>query len=364
MRSSYVKLLLALVFATSTVAPAYAQGVNSDTVVVVSKQSPTDILPAASLSNYLGADFLILDHENMSTSLLEKNKKILVVGGARSLKDEIFKGINFQRISGDDRYETSLSVLRYADKIRKVKSVNLISGKSYADSAIVASSNKLAVLVSDSREKNAEIKQSLDMLSIKDRALIGGKVKVNDAEKDFFSASRIAGKNRYETARIFAGENNNGYITSEVSSYYKNIMDAKRAADENKAFLFISPDESKYIINIHSNNKGAKSEIGEFLIDKNENIENMMSILEEEIKNKDYKKIMPINPTNTAFDVRVKNNLKSLYIASDSSVNKKELHIAVSFDGLYPKEYIVKDLQLIKLIEGALDRSIYSEYSL
>src|SRR3712207_1951605 len=103
MRKSYSKLLLATILVTSVTIPTYAQGISDDTVVVASKQSPTDILPAATLSNYIGSDLVILDHENMQTGQVDKNKKILVVGGTMSLKDRLFQGINFQRRSGRDR---------------------------------------------------------------------------------------------------------------------------------------------------------------------------------------------------------------------------------------------------------------------
>src|SRR3712207_645315 len=360
MRKSYSKLLLATILVTSVTIPTYAQGISDDTVVVASKQSPTDILPAATLSNYIGSDLVILDHENMQTGQLDKNKKILVVGGTMSLKDDLFEGINFQRLSGRDRYETSLSVLKYADKIKKVRSVNLISGKSYADSAIVASSNKLAVLVSDSKQKNATIKECLDSLSIKDRTVIGGTMKVDNHEKDFLNASRIAGNNRYETAKIFAGQNKNGYISSEAGSYYQNIMDAKKAAEEGKGFLFVSPSRDKYIINVSSSKEGTRMEIGEFLINKNDNIQNMIDVLDKEIKANNSKKVESINPTLTAFDIRVKSNTRVLFITPEDGT--KELHIAISKDGSYPKEYLVKDSNLIKLINDAIDKSIYSEY--
>lgn len=360
--SKLSKLILSGVMLIALSVTAYA---DDSSLVVVSKQSPADILPAATLSNYIDSELLILDKTKADSYDLNKSKDIIVVGGEKSLNDDLFKGIKITRLSGRDRYETSRAVLEYANKHKNISRVNLISGKSYADGVVASSSKNLAVLISDDEKINSKIKDDLDSMNISNRMIIGGRTKVDDKIKRFFNADRLSGKDRYDTLKVFSGESQNGYVNSEAYNFYGNVLDAKKSVEENKGFVLVRPDAKKTVITINSAEEGPKYEIGEFLIDNNEQIFTLLNELEKEADRKDSKLVSPRTPSNTAFPIVVKNGDSILYIDDNGLKNDvKELHIAISRRGSYPKEYIVKDRKLIKNIIDTVNTSIFDEYSI
>ncbi|WP_101772228.1 cell wall-binding repeat-containing protein [Peptostreptococcus faecalis] len=231
------------VLPTTFIAQTDALDNTSKPLVVVSKEKTVDMLSATPLVNKLNGDLLFFDkNESQEQSdKIKKYEKIILIGGQDSLKDSSFALDDSQtkeRISGSDRYETSLSVLKYHEKLDSVKKVNLISGKSYADASIVASKDIPVVLIDESKnnEINMKVKSELDRLSTYN-LVIGGVDIVNDAQKDFFKADRLSGKDRYETSTLFSGENENGYIESSDISFINNISDAHKAFSEGKGFL-------------------------------------------------------------------------------------------------------------------------------
>lgn len=363
------KVVLSTLLVGLLVAPvstiSRADQVENNTLIVVSKQNPADILPAVTLSNYIGSDILIFDKNKTESYNLDKDNKIIVVGGEDSLNNSLFKGVDFMRISGKDRYETSLSVLNYADKYKKVSKVNLISGKSYADGVIVSSSKDLSLLVSDNSKTNERIKSNLDKLGIKDISVIGGEQRVGSNILSYFDAKRISGKDRYDTSMAFTGNVKDGYIESESGSFYKNVLDAKKSIEEGKGFKLIRPNHNKTIIGVKPIPGNVKSEIGEFLINDNKNILDMMNKVDADIKSSNSNIISPISPTNTAYTVSVKNGKDVLYLYGESlNPDQKELHISISKNGSYPKEYVVKDRGLIKNIVDTINSTIFNEYSI
>lgn len=329
---------------------------NPEKLVVVSRQNPADILPAVTLSNFIDSDILILDKENDND--IPKNKDLIVVGGEEALTSDLFKDNNYTRISGNDRYETSLAVLKYAGSIKKIPRVNLISGKSYADGVIVSSKKDLSVLVSSDTKINEKVKSALEDLDVGNIYVVGGKIVVSDYTLNYFGAKRISGADRYETSKIFARENKNGYISSTSYSFYKNVIDAKSSIGKDKGFLLVKPDSKSTIVSFRGGNK-ARKELNNFLIKDDKKI---IGVFEEIDKNAelDSSKLDKILPTNTAFTTEVKTKQGRLYIADDS--NGEFLHIAVSKDGNFPKEYLLKDSSLANKIKETINKSVFDEY--
>lgn len=283
------------------------------------------------------------------------------MGGELSLNNDIFKNIHYTRISGKDRYETSIAVLNYANKFKKVEKVNLVSGKSYVDSSIVASSKDIAMSISNNTIINEKIKSNLDNLNITKVNIIGGELKINDNTKNLFGAVRISGKDRYETSKIFASNNKNGYIQSESGSFYKNILDAKKSMTDNKGFLFINSLGTR--IYLYKENTDPKYEIGEFLIKNDKKIINMLEKIDMLISENNSDRIIPHFPSNTAYSIKIKTPLQTVFVEDEMS-NKNEMHIAISKNNSYAKEYIVKDVQLINHLIDIINTSIYDEYSI
>ena len=361
MKKNLFKLLVAGLLLTFIPISVQADDKVTDALVVVSKQSPADILPAVTLSNYINSEVLIFDKNKIPTMKFDKNKNIIVVGGESSLNNDIFKNIHYTRISGKDRYETSIAVLNYANKFKKVEKVNLVSGKSYVDSSIVASSKDIAMSISNNTIINEKIKSNLDNLNITKVNIIGGELKINDNTKNLFGAVRISGKDRYETSKIFASNNKNGYIQSESGSFYKNILDAKKSMTDNKGFLFINSLGTR--IYLYKENTDPKYEIGDLLIKNDKKIINMLEKIDMLISENNSDRIIPHFPSNTAYSIKIKTPLQTVFVEDEIS-NKNEMHIAISKNNSYAKEYIVKDVQLINHLIDIINTSIYDEYSI
>ncbi|MDY5304987.1 cell wall-binding repeat-containing protein [Fusobacterium gastrosuis] len=352
--------ILSIIFLTTT---SQARDIDMENVIVVSKQSPSDILPAVTLSNYIGTDFMLLDKEQISNIKFDKNKNYILVGGKRSLNDNLFKDLNYIRISGENRYETSISVLEYANKHKKVDKVNLVSGNSYADSSIVASSKNISILVSDNIETNTRIKNILDSMGILDRVVVGGNLKISDDIVSFFNSKRISGKDRYDTSRIFSGINNNGYIYSESGSYFNNIMDARQSLIESKGFILKNSTKIKIIFTLSQVN--SRQELSEFLIENDKKLLKLYNDINKGIAENNKSKLITTSPTNTAYAIKIIYNKDILYIADKNlNDNHESMHIAISKNSSHLKEYIVKDNNLIKQLVDSINHSIYSEYSL
>ncbi|WP_101774090.1 cell wall-binding repeat-containing protein [Peptostreptococcus faecalis] len=256
--SKYLALFLATCFVLPTFFDRSSTAIDKDIsnvpLVIVSKDKPVDMLSAMPLVNKLKGDILFFDKKigpfkdsdqrnsdyekwKAQWEKIENAKDIILIGGEDSLNHGYFKEKKVTRISGDDRYDTSLEILKYHEKLKNTKKVHLVSGMSFADASIVASKDTPVVLISHADDrKNTKIKSELDKLSTYN-TIVGGENTVATYLKNFFNADRISGKDRYETSRIFSGENSNGYIESPDISFVNNITDAHEAFIENKGFL-------------------------------------------------------------------------------------------------------------------------------
>ncbi|WP_350342920.1 cell wall-binding repeat-containing protein [Proteinivorax tanatarense] len=121
-------------------------------VVVAYGNNFPDGLSAAPLAANNNAPILLVDTEDAKEDTLEFIKdhnveSTLVIGGKAVISDEVMENLpNAERISGDDRYETSIAV---AEKI-ETDTVFVSSGTSFADSltaaALAAKKNGTVVL--------------------------------------------------------------------------------------------------------------------------------------------------------------------------------------------------------------------------
>ncbi|WP_101773828.1 cell wall-binding repeat-containing protein [Peptostreptococcus faecalis] len=237
--------VLPTIFATS--ARAIDEKTSNTPLVVVSKDKPVDMLSATPLANKLNSDILFFDekpylHECIGKERLEQSEKIknassiILIGGEDSLNSKYFNDNQVTRLSGKNRYDTSLETLKYHEKLKNTKKIHLVSGRSFADASIVASKDTPVVLVNNIDDnENIKIKSELDRLSTYN-VIVGGESVVSDYLQDFFRADRISGKDRYDTSKIFSGNNVNGYIESDDISFVNNIKDAHKAFEENKGF--------------------------------------------------------------------------------------------------------------------------------
>lgn len=127
-------------------------------------------------------------------------------------------GINVERISGANRYETSFEV---AKRIGTSNGVFLTTGLDYADALsigpIAAKLQMPIILVNNSKVQKLELDKFIKANNITKTYTIGGEgVVPKDIENKFQVSERIAGPNRYDT-------------NSEILKYFKNDINFDNA---------------------------------------------------------------------------------------------------------------------------------------
>ncbi len=154
----------------------------SKDAIVVSGENFADALSVSSLANENQSPIILTASKNMSKDV-EKElnswgvNKLTVVGGKNSVSDAAVSGVKsnkFERIQGNNRYETSALVV---GKLANTGKLMLASGEKSADAlsagAVTLKSQRPLLLVS----KNAISKESKELIKnnkINDLLIIGG----------------------------------------------------------------------------------------------------------------------------------------------------------------------------------------------
>lgn len=192
----------------------------ADAVVLVGKDSVVDGLAASPLAFSKNAPILLTDKNGLNKEtekeLLRvlsndlKNKTIYIIGGENQFSKEAENGLsrlgvkNIKRISGNDRYETSLAISRELKSSSNKAFV--VGGYGEADAmsiAAYASSQKSPIIVTD---KNNLSKEAIKQLNGKEIEIVGGQNSVSNEVQTLLSkldsdknATRISGRDRQET---------------------------------------------------------------------------------------------------------------------------------------------------------------------
>lgn len=183
---------------------------GSDYAVIATGRDFPDALSAAPLAKKFNAPILLTDVKDLDTRLnLEldrlKVKKAYIIGGTGAVskisEDKIrAKGINAVRLSGADRYETSVKV---ASEIGYSSKVVVASGSNYPDAlsiASIAASNGMPILLTDCNKLPDSIKNYLRNTNISETYVVGGTGAVSETvASQLKNAKRIFGKDRFET---------------------------------------------------------------------------------------------------------------------------------------------------------------------
>lgn len=191
---------------------------QADTVVVATGKSFPDSLSASVLASGLNAPILLSESSRLDILKDEilrlKAKNIIIVGGTGSVtskEESFFKNLaKVQRVSGKDRFETSLEVAKFVAKTNKgLNKVILADGRNYPDALAIGSyagMKQLPILLVD--KGNIEYaKGFLKEQKINEALIVGGKDSVSPSvEKLFEKVDRISGSDRYETAAKIANK--------------------------------------------------------------------------------------------------------------------------------------------------------------
>lgn len=188
-----------------------------ENVIVASGSSFPDALGGCYLSAKLQAPILLINDDNADavaeyiSANITGNGKIYVLGGTGAVSDEaenkltVIENCKVRRLSGANRYQTNLSILRECESLGNQLLVS--TGNNYADSLSASSCGLPVLLVSseglDDSQKELLLENEFDMITI-----LGGSNAVSESiEKElseFGEIRRLRGKNREETSYLIA----------------------------------------------------------------------------------------------------------------------------------------------------------------
>lgn len=177
-------------------------GKYNKAILVNAESSMSDGLSAAGLSGKEKAPILLVKRDSIPQSTLEKLKnidKVYIIGGNNAISENVeteLKNIkSIERLAGKDRVETSKAVAREIKEYSKAFVVNGYKGEADAMSASpLAAKYKAPIILTNG--KNIEVdKKDVEYY------VIGGEAVVDNSIVKELSATRISGKDRYETNR-------------------------------------------------------------------------------------------------------------------------------------------------------------------
>ncbi|WML36821.1 cell wall-binding repeat-containing protein [Clostridium sp. OS1-26] len=188
---------------------------TSDYVVITSGEDFGDALSAAPLAKKYNAPILLvskdnLDNQSDSASNLTnelsrlKAKKAFIIGGTGAVSSKVEeaiknKGIEIERISGNDRYDTSIEI---AKKVGATNGVVIAAGDDFADAlsaAPIAASKEMPIILLQKDKVTDTLQNYLKDNNISKAYVIGDKDVINDdVVKQFSNVERITGNNEYE----------------------------------------------------------------------------------------------------------------------------------------------------------------------
>ena len=183
---------------------------SAETVIIANYEQFADSLSASALSKALKAPILLVKKDQLDSVVAQEIKRlgaknVIVIGGEKSIdktKDSLSQ-YNVRTIAGSDRYETSAKIAQEIIKLTGTKKAVIASGEVFADALTVAplaNKNNMPILLV---QPNNIPKATQEVLKqIEEVIIVGGEKTISkEVENKLPNPTRIAGANRYETAK-------------------------------------------------------------------------------------------------------------------------------------------------------------------
>ncbi|WP_051865110.1 cell wall-binding repeat-containing protein [Metabacillus indicus] len=182
----------------------------SDVAVIATGKNYPDALSATPLAYSNEAPLLLTNPAELPDLVIEELKRlgvkeVYLVGGTSAISDNVKTqlskmNIKVNRISGANRYETSVNI---AKEIGTEGSVVLATGKNFADAlsiAPIAAQLNMPILLTEKENVPKEVSNYIRDWKANKAFVIGGKEVITDsALKNIPGKERISGSDRYET---------------------------------------------------------------------------------------------------------------------------------------------------------------------
>ena len=183
---------------------------SAETVIVANYEKFADSLSASALSKQLKAPILLVKKDQLDSVVAQEIKRlgaknVIVIGGEKSIdktKNSLSQ-YNVRTIAGANRYETSAKIAQEVIKLTGTKKAVIASGETFADALTVAplaNKNNMPILLVQQNNIPQEAKEVLKQ--IEEVIVVGGELTISkEVENKLPNPTRIAGANRYETAK-------------------------------------------------------------------------------------------------------------------------------------------------------------------
>ncbi|MCC0763400.1 cell wall-binding repeat-containing protein [Clostridioides sp. ES-S-0006-03] len=220
---------------------------KSDNVVLVNDNSIADALSATPFAKAKDAPILLTQSNKLDdrTKIELKRlgvKNVYLIGGTNTLDVNVEKQlkaekISFDRVSGNNRYETSLKLAEKLSKEEEISNIVVVNGeKGLADAVSVGSAaaqENMPIILSDTTTGIKDAEKFIKEKNIKKSYIVGGIYSVSDSvERSLPNSKRIAGNNRNETnAKVIEEfykntDLKNVYITKDGMKKQSDLIDS------------------------------------------------------------------------------------------------------------------------------------------
>ena len=228
---------------------------TADNVVLARGDEFADALTAAPFAKQLNAPILLTGTKALDSSIAAelkrlKTKKVYIIGGTGAISAAVENavkalGITVERISGSDRYATSLAI---ANRMTNKSQVFLVTGTNYADALSISSyaaATGSPILLTAKNQMTAGVAKFIKDNKSKVYVIGGTGVISETAVKGIAGAERIAGADRYATNlavlnKFAAGYNFKNIYLATGDNYPDAICGSALAGKESAPIVLVN----------------------------------------------------------------------------------------------------------------------------
>ncbi|MDY5435114.1 cell wall-binding repeat-containing protein [Peptostreptococcus porci] len=209
---------------------------RADTVIIVSGDTFADSMSASVLAHKLSSPVLISNKNILNKNILKEikrlgAKKVVIVGGKNSIDEKIVSELNknvdnVERLSGKDRYDTSVEVAKKIFDLNnnhKSKKIVIASGEVFADALSIgayAAKQEYPIILTEKDKISYSVNKFIFNERINEVYIIGGENTISTRVESQLSCDkkRIYGVDRYDTsikiAESLFGDSKKVYVAS------------------------------------------------------------------------------------------------------------------------------------------------------
>ncbi|MCZ1106708.1 serine hydrolase [Clostridioides difficile] len=187
---------------------------NAENAVLINDSAIADALAATPFAYKKNAPILLTGSSQINEKTLAelkrlKVKNVYVVGGETSINEKSLdtiksNNISVSRISGSDRYQTSMNIAKELNNISNISKISVVNGeKGLADAVsigAVSAQNDMPIILTNENSNITEINNLFKNKKIDKSYVIGGEYTVSkNIESKLQNPQRISGSTRNET---------------------------------------------------------------------------------------------------------------------------------------------------------------------